>query len=218
MNSKKKNSKFAVIFVIAIFAIIFIIAVVDIVGSFDKNKIAIGDVLKTGDYVECKGYYATQEILSVKNTANYVIPLGTEYYYLVFDANFRNYVLVRAGKNWKYAVKDVEELTNTSPFTISGKVRKLDWKSSNSINSRLQELELLQGNGITKYIDTTSKKNSAFVAGIMVFSVLLMILIIQIQKEVIPLDKNISSKVILVLGVVLFGLIVLFIHYLTMML
>ena len=66
----------------------------------------------------------TEPICEIKHTFSYVIPTGTEYYYMALTED-NVVIVIRAGKKWLEKNFDADGNPKNGPLALSGYVRKL---------------------------------------------------------------------------------------------
>ena len=138
---KKKDSKVAsvlgIILLIGLAVFLIATAIVDLVSMSGVKKLASESVGSpdAGSYVELTSSFGG-EAGTMKHTINF-IPVGTEYYYILFNDDFTQAIFVRADKKLKNSFNS-SGLT-TSPVTVKGKIRTMDYKLkkelANDVNS-----------------------------------------------------------------------------------
>ncbi len=156
-----------------------------------------GASLTKGSYVEGVVYYASDEVLEVSNSLNFLIPMGKEHFFLIFNDDFSRCVAVRADKNW--SAQFGEEGFNVDGVPIGGVVKDLDYDQQREMNEVVQTL---QGYGITitaatYYIDLLAYRYAIFTLIALVILVLLIIGGILIVKK--GIQHSILAKIYCIL-------------------
>ena len=117
---------FSIVFVAFIFAELFVFPVIDLTNKDDRKTLNI--------------IYAS-EILEVEHSINYLIPFGTDYYYIGIAENYDAY-LIHAPKKW--AEKNFPEHSeNTLEITALSK-KISDYEISNELYSRVNEVKEIE--------------------------------------------------------------------------
>lgn len=156
-NEKKKETPRWVKIVLSAVLIasacfVLVNAVMDICAK--PNKELFEDTIEQGDYVSGIGVYATDEFFTVKHTASGLIPIRTDYYYLVFNRKQSEYTVVRAQKGWSDKIRTGGEID------ISGRVRSLPSRGHYAVASALEELNMTKLETSYIYVDMTAKLNA----------------------------------------------------------
>ncbi len=165
---KKKNSKAAsvlgIILLIGLAAFLIITSVVDLIGVSGAETLSstYSTVPEKNSYVEATFHYCDY-VGAMKHTINF-IPVGTEYYYLVYTDDSAQAIFVRADKNF------IDNFDNDgisySGVTFSGKVREMDFDMEKEIRSTANEItaygiNVARGDDSSYlYIDARTTKNA----------------------------------------------------------
>lgn len=157
-NEKKKETpRWVKIFLSAVMiasaCFVLVNAVTDIFAR--PNKELFEDTIKQGDYVSGTGVYATNEFFTVKHTVSGLIPIRTDYYYLVFNRKETEYAVVRAEKGWSDKIH-----SDGGEIDISGRVRRLPSQGHYAVQSALKELNMTTLETSYIYVDMTTKLNA----------------------------------------------------------
>lgn len=124
-GAKKKLSPKMVFWVIVILALAgFIDCIIGIKMLIANDERNLFGELKTDTHASGEANYAVL-LHETKHTLYGIIPLGSDYYYLVLDETANNYCVVRAGKSW---YEDNFDRSGRAVHTvkIKGYVAKLD--------------------------------------------------------------------------------------------
>jgi hypothetical protein len=90
-------------FIVGLFAAFFLLSgiygLVKLADPVDLQEFWSEGRHDSGESVSGTAHYGSEVCFSIQHTIN-LIPTGTEYYYLVFNDDFTECIMVRAGKNW----------------------------------------------------------------------------------------------------------------------
>lgn len=189
MKSKQKSPFILsfMIFVLAGYAIItgiipYFSTVVNIQNAFD-----IG--LVKGNSYEGEIKYSSQCVCEYSHTLNFIIPIGTEYYYIAFSEDQSKAAVIRADKNFGDSFnKDTGAAL--SAVNVSGRVEKTPMQVKTHI-SKLSR-EVLTGfptseNFKSFYINLISDRNCTFrlISGIgfIISGIIMTLFFIKVKKE-----------------------------------
>lgn len=155
-----------------------------------------------GTYVEGDVFVCLGECFAVTHRINF-IPLGKDYYYLVYNESMTKYIVVRAGKDWdgNFGTDGM----NWSGVHIKGVVRDLNYHISSYINENEQMLSNI-GNSAEAancYIDLLSDRYAilSLICGVLllVCSVLVAVYIKSAQKTKYANNSWIGILIIVIL-------------------
>lgn len=159
---KKENSIFGTISLI----IIVLLLLTDLVLSVVNFTRVSGIIpvrepkgfINKGEFVSVNANYVKGPVYTISHSMNGVIPMGTEFYYEIIDAETGTVYFVRASKRFeKYENSD-------SIVNVKGKVRKADSDMSSwmiETNNAFAEAGYQTGfSGTPVYIDNYVKTNS----------------------------------------------------------
>ena len=166
----------------AVLGVLVIIVVLGVLGYFGvstlvkksdltEQKEGTKFSLEKGTWTSFRAKYSLSwgEATTFKHTVNF-IPTAYEHYFLVADKELKNYVLVRADKDW-YDKNFTEGVANDSGgLLVEGYVRGADVKVRDDIAGRISNMrtELLREYGVTlsgtasEYVDTIATRISIY--------------------------------------------------------
>ena len=189
---------------IGIFVLYLFTAVRDLVslGNAVQIKDDLTDIREDGISVEGDFYYLTDgPVFSMKHTINGLIPIGTEYYFLLYSNDLTRCIFVRASED--YAEEFYEEVNTPNAegkyygAHIKGRVRELDSQikreSSDMINDLNAEgIKLVSDGSDILYIDLTTKFQAIFrlVTSIVLLISIILIVILAKSKGDVQLDDS----------------------------
>ncbi len=147
-KKEKKESKVAVFFgsvlLIGIALFLIISAVVDLV-KLGSTKTLPSDYTTPpvkGEYLDAT-FHIGGEAGTMKHTINF-IPVGKEYYYIVFNDDMSQLTFVRADKHWGENF-DANTGLASGDVKIKGRVREMDYKIKKELSG---DINYLVGSGI----------------------------------------------------------------------
>jgi len=170
----KKSNKFASIFGVIIFIIFLVIyigsTVIDLISLSDPETVNT-DTFNIGkDGISITGDFKNSEgpVFTVNHSINYLIPAGSEYFFIMYDTNYENALYVRADEDFDIELK--KEISkkaaagDNSGITLTGKLREMDSKlrrETRDITNTLQNEYGIKvaGNGSSPiYLDLIAKR------------------------------------------------------------
>lgn len=152
----------------AIFVFYLFTAVRDLVslGNAKKIESSLTEIHEDGISVEGDFYYLTDgPVFSMKHSVNF-IPIGTEYYYLLYSNDLASCIFVRASEDYADEFFDEVDIPNADGLYygthLKGRVRELDsqivHESSDMINQLNSEgITVITSGSEVLYIDLTTK-------------------------------------------------------------
>lgn len=155
--------------IIGIFVLYLFTAIRDLVslGNAVQIKDDLTDIREDGISVEGDFYYLTDgPVFSMKHTINGLIPIGTEYYFLLYSNDLKRCIYVRASEDFAEEFYDEVDKPNAEGryygAHIKGRVRELDTKitreSSELINDlKAEGIKMVSDGSDILYIDLTTK-------------------------------------------------------------
>ena len=189
---------------IGIFVLYLFTAVRDLVslGNAVQIKDDLTDIREDGVSVEGDFYYLTDgPVFSMKHTINGLIPIGTEYYFLLYSNDLTRCIYVRASED--YAEEFYEEVDTPNAegkyygTHIKGRVRELDSQikreSSEMINDLNAEgIKMVSSGSDILYIDLTTKFQAILrlITSIVLLISIVLIVILAKNKGDVELDDS----------------------------
>ncbi|MCR5085799.1 MAG: hypothetical protein K6B39_00230 [Lachnospiraceae bacterium] len=109
-------------------------------ANVKEQKIERDIKLEKGTWTKFQAYYAT-DIFTFTHRVNFV-PMGNEYYFMVFSRDFSTFAVVRADKNWCEENFENGTAASQEGVTVEGYVRTPDEKVQSAIaGARRQMVE-----------------------------------------------------------------------------
>ena len=189
---------------IGIFVLYLFTAARDLVslGNSIQIKDDLTDIREDGISVEGDFYYLTDgPVFSMKHTINGLIPIGTEYYFLLYSNDLSRCIFVRASED--YAEEFYEEVNTPNAegkyygAHIKGRVRELDSQikreSSDMINDLNDEgIKVVSDGSDILYIDLTTKFQAVLrlITSIVLLISIVLIVILAKNKGDVELDDS----------------------------
>lgn len=140
----KKSEAFAVFFVITIIALYFIATGLRPVFAMHKGVLSLDEFLdgnqREGRYIEDTIHVSSQEIMAYEHTMNYLIPLGTEHFFLIFNEDGSKCMVLRADEKWAEEF-DARTGYSQTGVMVSGLVKSLDYEVRYDLQERVAELK-----------------------------------------------------------------------------
>lgn len=186
-------------------SICFIIfnAICDI--STKPNADFFEDTITQGDYVSGTCTLSTGCFFEVKHLIRGIIPIHTEHYYMAFNRNGTEYIVVRAKKDWNKKM-----MHEGADFDVEGRVRTLPAGGSRAVQSALSNLNKEKLSVTYMYVDTLAKSNGIMtvIASLIIIIGALLVYFIDIKKRPAPNDKKrkaagIAGAALLIVGCML---------------
>lgn len=213
-KEKKKSSKFGSIFaIIAVTGLLiaFLCACIYTVSGCIGASTSIEELLHNQtepNFATGKVYATSSCVSSMRHSVNGIIPLGTEYYYIIFLPGEDVCMTVKAPEDWEmdnfpsYYKSDGLMLNyNSDGVSVTGQVRKLNYKVRDNIADALNYHINANGRSFKMtdyYLDITASQ--AAWKGLIGFGLLLVSIIgfIMIAKKPANNDKSKSILGIIV--------------------
>ncbi len=167
MERKAKiKSVIGILLLLAFIVYYCVTAIVDLVSlgnskAIDSQTMEINDdgISVCGDF----HYISDGPIFKMKHSINYLIPTGNEYYFMLFSDDFSKAIFVRADEDFAdtfYNGKTTVEMSKGKGYTITGKVRELDYKIKHEMSDYIEDLwdnnvEVLSNGSEYLFIDLT---------------------------------------------------------------
>ena len=129
-------------------------------NSIPVEKMFAGEA-ERDSYVAGDIHNCTDEIYEVTHTLN-LIPTGKDHFFIAFNADLSQSILVKADKNWDDIVE--RNLSRGVTTKIRGKVKKMDLKFTDDINEIFTEMkkENLNPPVSQLYVDNLTEKYAKF--------------------------------------------------------
>lgn len=129
------KSKFLTVFIIIILAAGVVLSVYQgIAPLFAKlNPRPLPELLQSekGTYIEGEVYYSTDEYYEITHLIGGIIPMGYEHYYIIFNEDFTEGVLLRAESDW--ADNFDEDNYNEDGVKVGGVLKEMDHEMKNEV-------------------------------------------------------------------------------------
>lgn len=213
---KEKKKIFGMFFIVLVF---LFIAYSGISPLFAKSHSMALESLsdsnaKAGRYVKGEVHFTSNKILEIKNSIN-LIPTGKEHYYLIFNEDGSECVVVRADKNWRKSFDSTG--FSVDGVEVNGVLKKIDSDTKQDINDILQKMS---DSGINPkvssyYIDCLSDRYAIFT--ILSYLIMLVLFIgFRLVIRRIMGNSLLVEKILVVLFVLFLFDICFFIHIITM--
>ena len=168
MDKIKKYKKFYIIAFVALELFCFISGIMGLLAGAENIETAFTGNLKKGNVYEGEIKYCSSCVFEYYHLL-YIIPIGTEYYYIAFSDNLSGAVVIRAEKNFD---ENFDEDTGKalSEIHVKGKVKKIPRKIKSHFTDLSAKLLFspFRANLDTYYIDCLSNRIYVFriIAGI----------------------------------------------------
>ena len=189
---------------IGIFVLYLYTAVSDLVslgnaGQIDSN---LTEICEDGVSVEGDFYYLTDgPVFSMRHSINGLIPIGTEYYFLLYSNDLKRCIFVRASEDYAEEFYEEVDIPNTEGLYygthIKGRVRELDTKIVREVSSMINDLaaegiEVISDGSDLLYIDLTTKFHAILrlITSIVLLVSIILIVILAKYKGDVQLDDS----------------------------
>lgn len=125
--------------IILIVAVLFVLVegfVLPVISKFNSVPMSDVEYLEKGQYVEDTVYCSSDEYYTITHLIGGLIPTGVEHYYLIYNKDFTECVVLRAGSGW--ADKFDEDGYNFDGVRVGGVLKKMDYEMRSEINKDIQ--------------------------------------------------------------------------------
>lgn len=181
--------------VILVCAILFVFAqgfVLPVISKFNPMLMSDVEFSEKGQYVEDTVYYSSDEYYKITHLIGGIIPTGVEHYYLIFDKDFTQCVVLRAGSDW--ADKFNEDGFNFDGVRVGGVLKRMDYEMNSELNKDIQN----SGYDIDipmNYIDGLSDRYAVYTIICAVIFAVIIPLLFMSKKEI--FKNTIVKKIVL---------------------
>ena len=190
---------------VAIFVLYLVTAIRDLISLGNAKPIEsdLTEIREDGVSVEGDFYYLTDgPIFSMKHSINGLIPIGTEYYFLLYSNDLTRCIYVRASEDYADDFYNEVNMPNSEGkyygAHVKGRVRELDTKivreSSEMINDLIAEgIDVISDGNDFLYIDLTTKFQAILrliTSVVLLVSIILIVILAKFKGNVQLDDKE----------------------------
>ncbi len=189
---------------LAMFVLYLFTAVRDLFSLGNARTVdpEIMDISEDGVSVEGDFYYLTDgPVFSMRHSINGLIPIGTEYYFLLYSNDLKRCIFVRASEDYAEEFYEEVDIPNAEGLYygthIKGRIRELDTKIVREVSSMINDLaaegiEVISDGSDLFYIDLTTKFQAILrlITSIVLLVSIILIVILAKYKGDVQLDDS----------------------------
>ena len=189
---------------LAMFVLYLFTAVRDLFSLGNARTVdpEVMDISEDGVSVEGDFYYLTDgPVFSMRHSINGLIPIGTEYYFLLYSNDLKRCIFVRASEDYAEEFYEEVDIPNAEGLYygthIKGRVRELDTKIVREVSSMINDLaaegiEVISDGSDLLYIDLTTKFQAILrlITSIVLLVSIILIVILAKYKGDVQLDDS----------------------------
>ena len=189
---------------LAMFVLYLFTAVRDLFSLGNARTVdpEVMDISEDGVSVEGDFYYLTDgPVFSMRHSINGLIPIGTEYYFLLYSNDLKRCIFVRASEDYAEEFYEEVDIPNAEGLyygtQIKGRVRELDTKIVREVSSMINDLaaegiEVISDGSDLLYVDLTTKFQAILrlITSIVLLVSIILIVILAKYKGDVQLDDS----------------------------